>query len=269
MLSIATNFSYDGILLSDYGYIICDFDNSDLNKVSNGSQINFKTTPIMNGKKYLSTGISYDECLEATFQICKNPCLTSHKISPIPSSESREIMRWLNREEFCKLRMVDDPDLANIYFEGSFNVNKIELNGAIYGFELNFVSNRPFGLHDPITYKFNVGEDGSKTYIDDSDIIGYNYVNMIVTCQADGDLIIHNSLENRDTVVKNCRSGEILTMNYPVTIQSSLSSHKIQNDFNYNYPRMANTFRNRKNTFTFSLPCNVKMTYTPNRKVSI
>ena len=38
--------SYDGILLSDMGYVICDFDSQGLRTVSNGSKITINTTPM-------------------------------------------------------------------------------------------------------------------------------------------------------------------------------------------------------------------------------
>ena len=57
-------------------------------------------------------------------------------------------------------------------------------------------------------------------------------------------------------------------MNYPV-IQSSISSHNIQNDFNWNFFRIANTYDNSRNDLTISLPCAIKVEYSPIVKVGL
>ena len=65
------------------------------------------------------------------------------------------------------------------------------------------------------------------------------------------DLIITNSIEeNRTTVIKNCVENEVIEMEYPI-IKTSFSTHKIQNDFNYNFFRIANTEDKIVNNITF------------------
>jgi hypothetical protein len=84
----------------------------------------------------------------------------------------------------------------------------------------------------------------------------------------DGDLNIHNAIENRDTRIANCTAGEVIVMDYPV-IQSSISSHNIQNDFNWNFFRVANTYNNSRNDLTISIPCEIKIKYSPIVKVGL
>ena len=88
--------------------------------------------------------------------------------------------------------------------------------------------------------------------------------------EENGELIIHNLLEDRKTVIKNCVAGEVITMDYPV-IQSTDSSHNIniQNDFNWKFFRIANTYENRKNDLTVSIPCTIKIKYSPIVKVGL
>ena len=54
------DFEYDGLTLSDMGYIICKFDSNGLQTVSNGSQITFNTASTLNGQKYELTDVSYE-----------------------------------------------------------------------------------------------------------------------------------------------------------------------------------------------------------------
>ena len=91
---------------------------------------------------------------------------------------------------------------------------------------------------------------------------------MEITVHRDGNLLIHNSIENRETYIANCKSGEIITLDYPV-IQSSDSSHNIQNDFNWKFFRIANTYDNSRNDLIVSLPCSIKLKYSPIVKVGI
>ena len=66
----------------------------------------------------------------------------------ISIDELRSLSKWLNRKEFHKFKILSDEYL-DIYFEASFNISKIELNGKIYGLELTLKTNRPFALQEP------------------------------------------------------------------------------------------------------------------------
>lgn len=265
----ALDFEYDGYLLSDFGFMICSFGDKGLETISNGSKISFNTTPIFNGSKSLLTQVSYDENIECNFAICKNPCVTaSGDVEPITATEESQIMRWLNRKRFLKFRVLQDG-YEDIYFNGSFNIDKYVLDGNVYGFELTFTSDRPYATYDSVMYNFTIStENGNYVINDISDEIGYIYTKMKIKCLSSGNLIINNSIENRDTVIKNCTQNEIITLDYPI-IESTLISHKLQNDFNFNFVRIANTYENTLNKLTFSLPCEVQLSYNPIKKVGV
>ena len=97
---------------------------------------------------------------------------------------------------------------------------------------------------------------------------GYIYPEMEITVKKSGNLTIHNSMENRETYIANCQVDEKITLDYPV-IQSSVSSHNIQNDFNWTFFRVANTYDNSRNDLVVSLPCSIKIKYSPIVKVGI
>ena len=265
----ALDFEYDGYLLSDFGFMICSFGDKGLETISNGSKISFNTTPIFNGSKSLLTQVNYDENIECNFAICKNPCVTaSGDVEPITATEESQIMRWLNRKRFLKFRVLQDG-YEDIYFNGSFNIDKYVLDGNVYGFELTFTSDRPYATYDSVMYNFTIStENGNYVINDISDEIGYIYAKMKIKCLSSGNLIINNSIEKRDTVIKNCTQNEIITLDYPI-IESTLISHKLQNDFNFNFVRIANTYENTLNKLTFSLPCEVQLSYNPIKKVGV
>lgn len=261
------DFEYDGIRLSDFGFIICKFDSSDVDTIENGSQITFNTVPTLSGMKHELTSSSYEDCINTTFQICKNKC-DSNQTDAISLDDLRKIMSWLNRKEFHKFKLLDD-EYAGIYFEASFNVSKIEVNGIVYGFELEMFTNRPFAVGEPVSILLkNLSKGGVKTVFSESDEEGSIYPDMEIEIKQDGDFEMKNLFNNRVMRIANCKNGEVITVSYPI-IKSTVDSHKIQNDFNWLFFRIESTFMEKKNEIEFSLPCNVKLTYSPIVKVTI
>lgn len=265
------DFEYDGINLSDLGYMICDFNSSDgLTTVSNGSQITFNTTPVMNGSKHEHLSSQYDDCLEATIQICKDVC-SYGDLYEIPFKELRDLMSWLNRKEYHKFKLLED-DYLDLFFQASFNISKIEMGGKVYGLELALKTNRPFALKEPQTIIIeNLVQNGTKTIYDTSDEEGYIYPHMKITIGEIGEggtLSIYNALEDRTMNIKNCTAGEVITLDYPI-IETSIPSHEIEKDFDWNFFRIANTFKNKQNELTISLPCTIQIKYSPIVKMGI
>lgn len=262
----ATDFEYDGINLSDKGFMICNFGSKGLETVSNGSQITFNTVSTLGGSKHNLTSTEYEDCLEATIQICKYSCVSD--IEEISSVEFREMTKWLNREKFLKFKILDE-DYIDLYFEASFNISRIEIDGKLYGLELEVVTNRPFALKEPkiINIK-NTANNGKHSINDVSHKEGFIYPYTEITITKSGNLEIYNALEKRKTSINNCVAGEVITMDYPV-IQSSNSSHNIQNDFNWTFFRIANAYNNSRNDLTISIPCTMKIKYSPIVKVGL
>lgn len=262
----AYDFIYDDKKLSEFGMIICNFDSKGINTVSNGSEITFNKAPTLNGSKHELVSTEYEDCLESSIQVCKNLCSGGNM--EITSHEFRELTRWLNRKKFLKLKFLDDF-YWDIYFEASFNISRIEFDGVLYGLELNIVTNRPFALKEPKTiYIKNLEQNGMNSIYDTSHEEGYIYPQTEIKILEDGDLNIYNALEDRNTYIANCVAGEIITMDYPV-ISSSVSSHNIQNDFNWNFFRIANTYQSSRNDLTISIPCTIEIEYSPIVKVGL
>lgn len=260
------DFEYDSVRLSDLGFVICQFDSSDVETVSNGSEIKFETVSTLNGIKHELTSAIYEDCLTATFQICKHPC--DYDETEVSVEDMRKIMRWLNRKEYHKFKLLDD-EYSSIYLEASFNVSKVEIDGRIRGFELEMFTNRPFALQEPVLIALDIVEaNEAKTIYSVSDEEGYIYPNMEITISASGVLEIYNASEDRTMRINNCKKGEVITVEYPM-ISSSLPSHKIQNDFNWQFFRISSTFKDKENNVTVSLPCSIKMEYSPIAKIGI
>lgn len=264
---LAYDFEYDSKRLSSFDMIICKFGGADgIETISNGSEITFNTVSTLGGAHHKLTSTQYESCLEATIQICKNSCSSS--VMEITATEFRELTRWLNRKKFLKFKLLSE-EYIDIYYEASFNISRIEINGKLIGLELTVLTNRPFALKEPrtITIK-NTKIDGKHSVNDTSYEEGYIYPYTEITVNSDGDLKIYNAIEDRYTNILNCTTGEVITLDYPI-IQSSNSSHNIQNDFNWKFLRIANTFDNSRNDLTISIPCTIKLKYSPIVKVGL
>ena len=126
-------------------FIIFNFGDKGIENISGGSDISFNKVMREQGKIYGLSGTQYGECLECSFQICKNPCI--YNDYGIDNEEYREIMRWLNRREFLPFKPFNGETGGNeeIWFNGSFNINKLIMNGKTYGLELTLVTDKPFG----------------------------------------------------------------------------------------------------------------------------
>lgn len=262
----AKDFEFDGKNLSDFGMMICQFRDKGLNIVNNGANRTFNTVSTLGGKKYELTSTEYEDCLQEPIQICKASC--SSDVEEIEDSEFRELTKWLYRNKFLKFKILDESHL-DLYYEVKFDISRIELDGRLYGLELEVTTNRPFALKEPrvITIE-NTEQNGTYSINDTSYEEGYIYPHTEIAIAESGDLNIYNAIEDRNTCINNCVAGEIITMDYPI-IQTSIQSHRIQDDFNWNFFRIANSFNNSRNDLTISLPCTIKVIYSPIVKVGL
>ncbi len=263
----ALDFEYDGRCLSDFGFIICDFNSpSGANIMTAGSKITFNTVSHHKGKKYSLVDTPYDECIQTTFDICKNPDI--YDDLRITDNDYRDLMRWLNRKEFLKFQIIEDElfnERGSCYYKASFNVEKIKIREILYGLELTMETNKPFGYGQEQHFYWDFSNI-NKSYLlrDISDEIGFTYPSMIITCIANGDLKIVNETENCTMKIENCRAGEVITIDGESQIfSSSYNDHDIYNDFNYEFLKIGNTIKNRYNKISVSLPCKLEIKYNP------
>lgn len=267
--NVAIDFLYDNEKLSDYDMMLCTFNGDSNETISVGSNLTFNTVKTHNLDRHCCVNAEYEEPLTTTFQICKKNCNGDDKF--ITSYELTSLLRWLCRKDgYHKFEIYQDG-FADTYFMGSFNQpNEIKVGGLIAGLEFTLVTDNSYGYED-IEFDFTTTAS-----------VGYNIFNLSTetghlypiefTCKIleSGDLQIHNSIEDRVTEINGCVKDEIITLdgNHKI-IETSVPTHKIYNDFNYNYFRLANTYGENLNTITTSLPCEIHIKYASVRKVGI
>lgn len=269
----ATDFIYDNIQLSSKGYIVCDFDSpSGVNVIDIGSNISFNKIKRDSGRVFSLASATYEECVTATFDICKDDEKFDRSNMGLSTEEFREIVQWLNRREFLPFRIIDKNETV-CWYNASFNVDKIVIGNKICGARLTMETDRPFGYGDKVTKKYVLNSPNPGVgVINTSNEIGYLYPIVIIKCLVDGDLTITNRLEECATVIKKCSSAEVITLNGETqTIETSKENNhtknKIHNDFNWEFPRLGIKMSRgqviRNNLIATSMPCEMTIEFRP------
>lgn len=264
----AKDFEYDGQSLSDYNCIVCDFDGSPGTKtVSAGSSITFNKIQRNSGKLHTLASVSYNECMTATFDICKDPDSLLTDDTFLTSDECRDLMRWLNRREFHKFRVFyDDEDIETFYFNASFNIEKITIGEKVCGLRLTMESDRPYAYGE--TQKFTITATRTtlaKSHLikDVSDDIGDIYPTVKIVCHAAGTLEITNTTMGITTHIQGCVVGEEIIIDGENLIITTSENRNIWDSFNYVFPQLTNSLSNRVNSFVVSLPSTIEISYDP------
>ena len=280
------DFEYDGQRLSDHGGIVCHItEGGDVSEISIGSKITFNTFPMYGLNKFGLTSTQYDEAYTTTIEICKFNCEDPND-NFFTQEEVSYFQRWLNRKTLNKFKMIyKDGELANVYYNASFNVDPITYCGNVIGFKLTMQTDAPFAYYDEVEYSMEfTASKLSQSYFDISDEIGYIYPSsMTIEILNSGNLEIINSQEpDRVTKINNCIAGEIITIvgNKVITSSEQDRGHsKLYNDFNYIYPRICNNKEDiyndgrnadkMENIFTVNMPCKITFKYSPICKMGI
>lgn len=270
---MVTDFEYDGVLLSEVGYALMAFDGVKDGELDTDSQITFNHMSMMRGKYQPFSSYIYDDVLKMEFYIGKDMCRygTSVKSTDynISVSEMAFLKRWLSRPTPHVLRAIGDDSYTGVFWRGSFIVEEYTLGDGRIGAHLTFECDAPFGYMDTIVVNGEVGANEEFVYNCTSDEVGYIYPKLNITLKEDGDLRFGNGHDERETVIKNCVAGEVITITENLQISSSVSAHKIMNDFNFVFYRVSSTFRNVENSIKANLPIEFTIEYNPYAKVVI
>ena len=278
-LLFAIDFEYAGEKLSDYGFIICNFNGSGLETVSSGADVIFnQVKPAQSNYFFSEISASYEQpFISQPFQICKNPCLVdddnNFEVTPI---EVSAIQRWLCRKNsFNKFKIIQEG-YENIFWNAKFTCQQIMIGGRIVGLELTMYTDAPFGYMDAIEITENCIANSSFDVYDISDEDGYTYPDMTITLNDSGHFILYNNFNGEEIFrmsLLGCSSGEVITINGKnkiITSSNSDTSHTIlARDFNYDFPKIANFYDCNKNTITTSLDCEIFLSYNPTIKVGL
>lgn len=261
-------FIFDGISSREYDLLICSFDGAENGQATAGSKIEFSTFKASKSNRWVKTGVSYNEQLIFTFQICKNPC-SQDVNKPFTEREIAFFMRWLVRKEYKHLQLIQEG-FENIFYNCQLNVERYLIAGACYGFEVTATCDAPWGWSDINTTTISSSSTKTVNIYDSSDEIGVLFPRVELYVHGSGDIRIKNELTNTETVIKNCIAGENIVMDNMIITSSKYENHKtLYDDFNWNWFEIGNTFTNRSNPVTVTGNCDIALTWRCPRKAVV
>lgn len=241
----AKDFTFCDKKLSDFGFMIADFDNSLDDSASCGNVELITTRPPMSANNIVH-GISYGDPIKLDFQIVKFDfanCICSE--TPVTNEEQENLMRWLIKRNYNYIYFDDNIHLC---FNVHMNVTPKKVGGVIRGFQITATNDSVYSYSEEKDEFLVVGDNA---FIDNSSVIGYTYPVFRITTGTKGDVIIKHQEDDRTMTIKNCLSGEILTIDCEHgIIQSSVASHDLSSDFNFVFLRFFNTEDTRDNTIS-------------------
>lgn len=265
------SFSFNGRSSESFDLMIVKFNSKTLNDYSAGTQTDFETESNYDGSKWYSISNKYKEPLKFEIQLSKNLCNKSNEDMYFTRDEVRAITSWLCSPCDYKPFSVNDEFYYGMNFQAKFiNPQYLTVGNQICGLELIIMFERPYALSDDIK--------NSKTFTNTGDMIVFNHSDefnkclypqkITITALSDGNIIIHNDNENQYiyTEFKDCKSGEVITMNCEDRIISSTNtSPHIMERFNKNWIRLSHG----KNIFTITGNCNVEFQYKEIRRIGV
>lgn len=262
------DFIFDEKKLSDFGYILVDFDSPSDEYVV--SEISYETFKASNSDIWIRSSASYESPLSCTLSIMKNPCVFYDDIA-LTRGEVEELTRWLSRKQYKTFRFVESDDSDPIYHEAKINIKCKKNNGQIIGLILEIETNRPYGYSPMPSVVMDVNKGNeiaiNVSYDDEGDFYP-DYMSVMLL--EDGDLKIENKKYTNVTTIKNCVAGEEIVFNGK-TLQISSSLKRIFGDdeCNYVFPKFVQVYGEDTNIFTFSLNCRIIINYNSIRKVGM
>lgn len=263
---MVTDFIFDNLRLSDFGYIICNFNNTNDIEMSAISDISFIdiNSPVSHVSHNVTT--SYTDNLSKTIQIIKNPCI--YNTLEINNNELSELSRWLCRQDYKLFKWINTDD-NEVFYNVQVKLKKIELGNTCLGLELTIIANTPFGLTKEYVNKLSFTTTSSKSITIFSDEEGYIYPDITIVINESGDLKLTNNYEERTTYITQCTVGEVITIVGGDTLQisSNNKSHDLSKCFNYHFPRLYTKYMNYINVFSVNISCNIIIKYRGIRKV--
>ena len=268
---MVTDFIYDSLKLSDFGYAIVSFNGGITEEINTDSQFSYNHVSMMRGKRQPYITAIYEDPLEMEMYICKNICESNNMNAQtynISVTDMAFLKQWLVRPTPHKLSVIGS-EYNNIYWNGSFKLEEYVLGDGRVGAHLTFECDAPFGYKNDVTVQSTLEANATFSFDSLSDEIGWIYPDLEIVVLEDGDLEITNSMDGNTMVINNCTANEKITIDKNLQISSSDNSHKILDDFNFNFYRVTNKFLSNVNTVTSNLPINIKITYTPYAKVVI
>lgn len=255
-------FIYNGKHCNLFNLMMCTFEsNSGVEDATAGGTLEFSTVKQSGGSRWETTSIDLSEPLEFSFQVYKT---NKEEFSDI---EKRTIHRWLVRKDEYKELQFEGSD---VIFYSLNNIKWLAVGGQYVGMEISCKTREPWALSRPITKTFTVNGASNIMIMDNTDEDGYTLPKTTITVTQNGAVSILNNFDGHLVTINNCVIGEVITIDsLKREISSSISTHSLPDDFNFNYPRLRRLEDNVINNLTLTGNFTMNMTWQEDRKVGV
>lgn len=150
----ATDFLFDQHYASDFGLMICSFDQSP--ETASGGEIEYNTVKTPGRDRFSFYGAQRNTAIEWHFSICKNP--DQNQTSYFTQYEESRIAKWLLQTDGYKLFHFCQEGYEDIFYHACINMTPHQFLGQTVGFDLTVTSDCAYGFTSVITQKAVLNE---------------------------------------------------------------------------------------------------------------
>lgn len=256
----ASNFIFNGRSLSDFGYMICEFDGE--TNTATPANITFTTAkPPGSKRRHFLTSL-IEDVIMFEFSIVKYSC--GRMIEDIGQYEHSMIERWLCRTDGYKELVIEQENFDHICFFANINITPHIVYGRIRGYRLIVTTDSSCAYSEPMETMFDLSPSSPYRFYASSDDAGYFYPVWEIVPKQNGNLSIKitEDTEQTNTVLHNVSTGQIIKLDS----ENGIIEGTPPDNFNWMFPRIVQDYEYNFNTITSTLPCSVKMSYRLARK---
>ena len=263
----ATDFTFDGRKLSNYGLMIGEISGSSSSTTTTGG-VTVKNVSVPGKDSFEIYASTYDGSIVWEIGLIKYDCsdINNHYIS---QTEDAVIRRWLIRKDGYHWIHFDQDEFEDIFYKVYINLSPIYINGRLVGYHATITSNCEYGFSKEHVYDFFLNWNDSFEIVNISDEHGYIYPTYTITSLSSGNLIFQNLCEedqNRYTQLYDIKNNQIVHIDSENEMIEGISYDK----WNWKFPRMVqDVYGYKSNKFTSNLPCTVNMKIRYPRKAVI
>ena len=139
----ATDFLFDQHYASDFGLMICSFDQSP--ETASGGEIEYNTVKTPGRDRFSFYGAQRNTAIEWHFSICKNP--DQNQTSYFTQYEESRIAKWLLQTDGYKLFHFCQEGYEDIFYHACINMTPHQFLGQTVGFDLTVTSDCAYQRH--------------------------------------------------------------------------------------------------------------------------
>ena len=242
----ACEFQYDGKSSSSFELKIVSFSSRGSGGGAEliGIPLQIEETKIKGNAQPFFFGTQIDGKLEFTIQIAYMPENTKTQTENVITQHMMgSISKWLFKREYKEFKIIDE-DHSNLIYNCIFqNPRRIEIGNGLYGFEIDGVCDRPWGIRRQTITKT---VSGSLTF--NLKNLGYapeyNYPEIEFTTSL-ANMSIRNNTDNNSTMTfTGLNGGETIYVNNQREEIISSTGLNRNSNFNFNWFKLTEDYYN-------------------------